>query len=74
MLKLGIMVKNMIQPIRFEQVNGLLIGGAPTTHLTEPVKLEMGSHWEMIQFLVAQKMTEAVILGLSWLDKWSPTI
>lgn len=39
------------------------------THLTEPVKLKMGQHWEMIRFVVVPKMTEAVILGLAWLDK-----
>lgn len=34
----------------------------------------MGRHWEKIHFVVAPKMTEVVILGLSWLDKWAPTI
>lgn len=42
--------------------------------LTEPVQLEMGHHWEIIWFIVAPKMMEAVILSLSWLDKWHPTI
>lgn len=43
-------------------------------HLTEPVWLEMGKHWEIIRFIIVPKMTEEVILGLSWLDIWGPMI
>lgn len=42
--------------------------------VTEAVRLEIGYHWELILFVVAPKMTEAVILGLAWLNKWRPTI
>lgn len=41
-LKLGIRMKTMAQPIRFKQVNGSLIVGASATLLTEPVRL--GTH------------------------------
>lgn len=34
----------------------------------------MGTHWEILQFVVILSMTEAVIWGLAWLDKWGPTI
>lgn len=34
----------------------------------------MGAHWEVLQFMVVPSMTEAVILGLVWLDKWGPMI
>lgn len=60
--------------MRFEQLNGSLIESSPSTHLTEPVQLEKGQHWDIIQFVIVPKMTEAVILGLSWLDKWIPII
>lgn len=73
-LKMGIRTKTMTQPIRFEQVDGSLMGGGSSTLLTEPVKLEMGQHRELIRFVVSPKMREAMNLGLSWLDKWSPTI
>lgn len=61
-------------PIRFEQVDGSLLGGTPATLITEPLQLEMGWHWELIHFMLVPKMTKAVILGLAWLDKWDPTI
>lgn len=50
------------------------MGGTLITHLTEPVQLEISEYWELIQFLVSPKMTEAVILALVWLDKWKPFI
>lgn len=34
------------------------------------MQLEKGQHWDIIQFVIVPKMTEAVILGLSWLAKW----
>lgn len=34
----------------------------------------MGKYWEIIRFVVVPKMTELVILGLAWLDKWHPLI
>lgn len=68
-LKLGIRARTLAYPIRFKQVNGSLLGGAYATHLTKPVKLELANHWEAIQFVIASKMTNAVIVGLSWLDK-----
>lgn len=55
-------MKPLANPICFEQVDGSLIGGAPAILLTEPLRLEMGWHWEMIQFVVVPKMTKAVIL------------
>lgn len=56
--------------MKFEVVDGSLIGGSPATHLT-PVLLEMGQHWE-IQFVVIPKMSETIILGLAWLNKGVP--
>lgn len=66
---LGIWMKDMPRPVRFEQVDGSLLGVAPATHVAEPVSLEMGQHWEVIWFIVVLKMTETIILGLAWLDK-----
>ncbi|XP_060545015.1 retrotransposon-derived protein PEG10 isoform X5 [Pantherophis guttatus] len=73
-LKLGIRVKKLNHPIQFEQVDGSLVEETYATHLTEPVKLELADHWETIRFIIAPKMTDPVILGLSWLDKWGPII
>ncbi|XP_039213407.1 uncharacterized protein LOC120314410 [Crotalus tigris] len=73
-LEHGIHLHRLAQPVRFEQVDGSLLGGAPATHITEAIRLELGAHWETIQFVVAPAMSEAVILGLAWLDKWEPTI
>lgn len=64
----------MAKPIRFEQMDGSMLGGALATHITEPVKLEMGEHWELSRFVVVATMNESLILGLAWLDKWGPTI
>lgn len=49
-----------------------MIGEVPATVLTEPVKLKMGWYLELIHFVVAPRMREVVILGLSWVDKWDP--
>lgn len=40
----------------------------------KPVRLEMGKHWEVLRFIVVPAMTESMILGLAWLDKWGSTI
>lgn len=46
--------------------------GLPTSYLTE--HLRVGDHKETIQFVVALKMAEAIILELFWLAKWIPRI
>ncbi|XP_039215403.1 uncharacterized protein LOC120315311 [Crotalus tigris] len=70
----GFRIYKLTQPIRFEQVDGSLLGGVPATHVTERVRMDLGEHWEVLRFIVVPIMTEAVILGLAWLDKWTPTI
>lgn len=72
--KLGIKTKPLRAPIWFKQVDGSVIGGHPASEVTKELKLEMGQHWELIHFIVVPKMTESVILGLAWLDKWCPSI
>ncbi|XP_039191766.1 UDP-GlcNAc:betaGal beta-1,3-N-acetylglucosaminyltransferase-like protein 1 isoform X1 [Crotalus tigris] len=67
--QMGIRVTRLKSPIRFEQVDGSLLGGAPTTLVTEPVRMDVGGHWEVIRFIVVPSMTEPLILGLAWLDK-----
>lgn len=59
-----------IDPIHEAQTSSSLIGGSPTIHLMEPLWLGIGH--EVIRFVIAPKMTEVVILGLSWLNKWGP--
>lgn len=74
----GAETRNMSEkaaPIHEVQAGGWLMDrGSPATHLTEPVQLETGQNQETIQFVIAPKMTEVVILGLCWLGKWGPTI
>ncbi|XP_039178262.1 uncharacterized protein LOC120298525 [Crotalus tigris] len=70
----GFRIYPLPQPIRFEQVDGSLLGGVPATHVTEQVRMDLGDHWEVLRFIVIPITTETVILGLSWLDKWTPTI
>ncbi|KAK9395714.1 hypothetical protein NXF25_019075 [Crotalus adamanteus] len=72
--KLGIKVYRLAHPIRFEQVDGSLLGGVPATVVTELVMLDMNDHWEMLRFIVVPSMMEDIIIGLAWLDKWGPTI
>ncbi|KAK9400665.1 hypothetical protein NXF25_011379 [Crotalus adamanteus] len=72
--QMGIRVARLKSPIRFEQVDGSLLGGAPTTLVTEPIRMDVGGHWEVIRFVVVPSMTEPLILGLAWLDKWTPII
>lgn len=55
----------MHQPIRFEQMDGSMLGGKPVTHITEPIKLEIGEHWENLRFIVVEKMIESIILGMA---------
>lgn len=52
---LGFRVRKLSRPIRFEQVDGSLLGGAPATHVTERVKLEFRQHWELIHFVVVSR-------------------
>ncbi|KAK9406808.1 hypothetical protein NXF25_005582 [Crotalus adamanteus] len=72
--QMSIRVTRLKSPIRFEQVDGSLLGGAPTNWVTEPVRMEIGIHWEVIRFIVVPSMSESIILGLAWLDKWTPNM
>lgn len=60
--KLGVQVRELPKPMRFKQGDGFLLGAVPDTHVTELVRLELGQHWEVIQFtIVLTTMTESVI-------------
>lgn len=72
--KLGICMKQLHHPITFEQIDGSTLGGAPATHVIEPVRLEIEEHQEDFRFIVIDKMIEPIILGLVRLDKLEPTI
>lgn len=72
--QLGIGTKLLVHPICFEQINGMLIRGGAATLVMELVRVVMGRHCELIRFVITQKMTESIILGLVRLDKWGPTI
>lgn len=72
--ELGVQVLQLATPIRFEQIDGLVMGGAPATQVTELIKVEIGEHWEHLRFIVVDRMIEPLILGLTWLYKWQPVI
>lgn len=58
-------VQKLSTPIKFEQMDGSMLGGTPATHITEPVCLEIGEHWEHIRFIVVDRIIEPLILGLT---------
>lgn len=66
----GLKLKRLKQPMKFEQVDGSLTEGVPATCLTEPVSLRVGSHKETIQFIVAPKMAENRI-DIGWQHQYS---
>lgn len=43
---LGLRVRKLKQPMKFEHVDGTLVGGLAASHLTEPVQLKLGDHQE----------------------------
>lgn len=71
---LGVGLQKLSRPIRFEQMDSSLLGGQPATHVMERVVLEIGTHREVLQFVVVLRITVEVVLGLAWLDKWGPMI
>lgn len=71
---LGVGLKKLSQPICFEQMDSSLLGGQPATHVTEWVILEIGPHQEVIRFMVVPGITEEIVLGLAWMNKWGPTL
>lgn len=70
---LAIWVVALTTPIWFEQMDSSIMGGTRATHVTEPIKVEIG-HWEHLCFIVVDRMIEPLILRFTWLDKWQPVI
>lgn len=62
------------QPHEVQASQDSLAGSLPDSYLTEPMHLRLGNHEETIRFMVATKMADAMILGLSWLSKWNPAV
>lgn len=54
--RLGLHARKLKNPVKFEQVDGTLIGGKAASHLMEPVELVLGDHQETIRFMVTPKM------------------
>lgn len=71
---LGVCIKKLAQPIRFEQMDGSLLGGGPATHVTGKLTLEIGQQSKELQFVVVPRITKDIVLEMAWLDKWGPTI
>lgn len=68
--RLGLHVRKLKKPVKFEQVDGMLIGGKAASHLMKPLQLGLRNHQKTICFMVAPKMAEDMFLGLAWLMKW----
>ena len=64
----------LAKAIRFTQMDGEFSeGGEATSHMA-PLHLDIGTHWECFQPVVAPKAVFPLILGLDWLRKHDPSI
>lgn len=50
--ELSIRVVALNMPIRFKQMDGSIMGGAPASHVMELIRVEIGEHWEPLRFIV----------------------
>ncbi|ETE60848.1 Retrotransposon-like protein 1, partial [Ophiophagus hannah] len=72
--RIGVNTHRLSCPMRFNQMDGSLLGGLIATHVTEHALLEIGPHKELLFFIIVPMVQEKIVLGLNWLDKWGPTI
>lgn len=56
--------------ITFSQLDGLLVGGG----VTKPVRMRTVPNKEVINFIMGPGMDRPMILGLTWLENWNPSI
>lgn len=71
---LGLHVRKLMKSMKFDQIDGTLMGGRGASHLMEPVQLKFRDYQETVRFMITLKMAEEIILGLTWLPKWVPWI
>lgn len=70
--KLGPPLRNIKDPIAFCQHDGSTAGGIPASFVTKPLGLTIGSHSEILAFIVAPGMEWSLVLVLAWIKKWNP--
>ena len=67
MLEIGL--EPLAKAIRFTQMDGGFSEGGEVTNRTAPLHLDVETHWECFQPVVAPKAAFPLILGLDWLRK-----
>jgi len=62
-------------PLAVEALEGLPLSEGRVLHITEEVKLQIGTlHSELIRFYVIHSPNHSIILGLPWLHTHNPQI
>lgn len=64
--KLGLRLR---VPIVSCQLDGWVAGGEQAYFVREPVEMRVGSHKELLNFIVALRMERLLLLGLTWVHK-----
>ncbi|ETE70037.1 hypothetical protein L345_04156, partial [Ophiophagus hannah] len=60
--RLGVKTQKLPQPMKFEQMDGFLLGGRRAIHVMERLTLEIGPHWEVLQFIVVPRIRDDMVL------------
>ena len=62
------------QPVHVEVIDGRLLSSGSVTHETMPLEVTFEGHSSQIIFNVIRTPSNPVILGLSWLEKYNPSV
>lgn len=74
MEKLGLRLRQLKVPIAFCQLDGTMTRGSLAHFITDPVEMWMGNHRETLSFIMSLGLERPLLLGLAWLQKWSPYV
>ncbi|CAI5778062.1 Hypothetical predicted protein [Podarcis lilfordi] len=61
-------------PLNVVTVDGRKLLGGQVVQQTPPMLLKIGNHREVISFNVTQLSDTPIVLGMSWLDRHSPSL
>ena len=70
--KLSLITKK--HPILVEVIDGITLVSGDVIHETTPLDIVIEIHHNIIAFNIIKLPSNSVVLGLSWLDKYNPTI